>query len=62
LGLNANQYRLTQSPTPHEFVEWSGSDPQPTQSELETAWAAIEADPDYQAFLADPTLGYPTTG
>jgi|TARA_R110000824_G_scaffold395591_1_gene596388 hypothetical protein len=59
LGLNANQYRLTQSPPPHEFVEWNGSDPQPTQAELETAWAAIEADPDYQAFLADRTLGYP---
>jgi hypothetical protein len=56
LGLNANRYRLTQSPPPHEFVEWSGPDPQPTQAE---AWAAIEADPDYQAFLADRTLGYP---
>ena len=59
MGLNANQYRLTQSPPPHEFVEWSGSDPQLTQSELETAWAAIEADPDYQAFLVDPSLSYP---
>tara|TARA_R110002051_G_scaffold9652_3_gene37470 strand:+ start:405 stop:614 length:210 start_codon:yes stop_codon:yes gene_type:complete len=59
LGLNANQYRLTQSPPPHEFVEWGGPDPQPTRAELETAWAEIEADTDYQAFLADPTLGYP---
>ena len=59
LGLNANRYRLTQNPPPHEFVEWLGPDPQPTQAELETAWAEIEADPDYQAHLADPTVGYP---
>ena len=59
LGLNANQYRLNQNPPPHKIIEWRGSDPQPTQAELETAWSAIEADPDYQAFLADPTVGYP---
>lgn len=59
LGLNANQYRLTQSPPPHEIIEWNGDDPQPTQAELETAWAEIEADPDYQAYLADPTARYP---
>ena len=59
LGLNDNRYRLTQNPPPHEFVEWLGSDPQPTQAELEAAWAEIEADPDYQAHLADRTLGYP---
>ena len=59
LGLNANRYRLTQNPPPHEFVEWLGSDPQPTQAELQTAWAEIEADPDYQAHLADPTVRYP---
>ena len=59
LGLNANQYRLNQSPPPHEIIEWNGDDPQPTQSELETAWAEIEADADYQAHLADPTARYP---
>jgi len=59
LGLNANQYRLNQTPPPHEIIEWNGDDPQPTQSELETAWAEIEADPDYQAHLADPTARYP---
>ena len=59
LGLNANEYRLTQSPPPHEIIEWNGDAPQPRQAELETAWAEIEADQDYQAFLADPTLGYP---
>jgi len=59
LGLNANQYRLTQTPPPHEIIEWSGDAPQPTQSELETAWSEIEADPDYQAYLVDPTVRYP---
>jgi len=26
LGLNSNEYTLTQSNTPHEIVEWRGSD------------------------------------
>ena len=34
LGLNANYCRLTQSVPPHSIVEWSGPDPQPTESEL----------------------------
>ena len=42
LGLNANQYRLNQSNAPHKIIEWRGSDPQPTQAELETAWSEIE--------------------
>ncbi len=41
LGLNANTYRLDKSNPPHKIIEWTGSDPQPTQSELETAWAEI---------------------
>lgn len=46
LGLNANQYRLTQSPPPHEFISWheDNPDPQPTQAELEAAWGEIEGD------------------
>ena len=40
LGLNANYCKLTQAPPPHSIVEWSGPDPQPTQSELEAAYAA----------------------
>jgi hypothetical protein len=46
LELNANRYRLTQSPSPHEFVSWDedNSDPQPTQAELEAAWAEIADD------------------
>tara|TARA_Y100001938_G_C7939760_1_gene353697 strand:- start:40 stop:207 length:168 start_codon:yes stop_codon:yes gene_type:complete len=42
LGLNANTYRLDKSNPPHKIIEWTGSDPQPTQSELETAWAEIQ--------------------
>ena len=40
LGLNANYCKLTQSVPPHSIVEWDGPDPQPTQSELEAAYAA----------------------
>jgi hypothetical protein len=49
LGLNRNSYRLTQSNPPHEFIAWDGPDTQPTQEELETAWAQIQTayDNDY---------------
>ena len=40
LGLNASEYRLSQAVPPHSIVEWSGPDPQPTESELEAAYAA----------------------
>lgn len=44
LGLNANYCRLTQSVPPHSIVEWSGPDPQPTESELQAAYdAAVSA-------------------
>jgi len=43
LGLNTNTYRLDKSDPPHKIIEWTGSDPQPTQSELENAWTEIEA-------------------
>jgi|TARA_R110002051_G_scaffold142642_3_gene215781 hypothetical protein len=59
LGLNANYYTLNQSNVPHEIVRWDGPATQPTQAELETAWAEIQADEDYQAHLADPTKSYP---
>ena len=35
LGLNANNYKLTQSVPPHTIVEWNGPDAQPTQAELD---------------------------
>ena len=43
LGLNSNVYRLNQSVPPHQIIEWNGTDPQPTQQELESAWSEIEA-------------------
>ena len=42
LGLNRNTYRLNKSDPPHEFVEWTGPDPQPTQEELEVAWVEAQ--------------------
>lgn len=43
LGLNANTYRLTQSPPPHAIIDWLGPDPQPSESELQQAWDAYLA-------------------
>ena len=54
LGLNANSYRLNQNNTPHEITRWDGPDAQPTQTALESAWAEIEVDSDYQLHLSDP--------
>ena len=50
LGLNRNEYRLTQSVPPHSIAEWSGADPQPTQEQLETAWAEWQAEHDSKAY------------
>jgi len=44
LGLNSNEYRLTQSNPPHSFIEWTGDDTQPTQAELEAAWTSYVAE------------------
>jgi len=46
LGLNANEYTLTQANTPHEIVEWRGDDTQPTQAELEAAWTSYQTEQD----------------
>ena len=59
LGLNNSSYSLSQSNVPHEIVRWDGPATQPTQAELEAAWAEIQADANYQAHLADPTKAYP---
>lgn len=61
LGINRNSYGLNQSNPPHEIIRWDGPATQPTQAELETAWAEIQADADYQAHLADPKKAYPVT-
>ena len=34
---------LTLNPDQSEIIEWIGGDPQPSQAELEAAWAAFEA-------------------
>ena len=44
LGLNSNRYKLTQSIPPHSIVEWDGPDPQPTESELESAYTSAIAE------------------
>ena len=44
LGLNVNTYRLTQSPPPHEIIEWLGPDPQPFEITLQQAWDAYLAE------------------
>ncbi len=41
LGLSGgkNRWRLNRnSPLPHTIISWKGEDPQPTDSELQTAW------------------------
>ena len=44
LGLNANTYKLDQSNPPHSITEWTGTDTQPTQAELESAWTSYVAE------------------
>jgi len=38
LGLNANQFKLTQSVPPHTITYWDGPDPQPTEAECKEVW------------------------
>jgi len=61
LGLNANRYRLNQSNTPHEIIEWDVANPdtQPTQAELESAWAEYQAEQDSTQYQRDRALEYP---
>ena len=61
LGLHTNNtWRLTQAVPPHSIVEWSGSDPQPTQEELEAAWASYTAEHDAQAYARNRKAEYPS--
>ena len=60
LGLNANQYRLTQSTPPHEIIEWSGSDPQPTEAELQSAWDSYVAEQAATQYKRDRAAEYPS--
>ena len=64
LGLNANRYRLNQSNTPHEIIEWDDAipDTQPTQAELESAWASYTAEQDSTQYQRDRAEAYPSIG
>ena len=62
LKLNLNSYRLDQSNPPHEIIGWDGPDPQPTFSELSTAWAEIEATHDAQEYARNRATAYASTG
>ena len=59
LGLNANTYKLDQSNPPHSITEWTGNDTQPTQAELESAWASYTADYDSKQYARDRAEAYP---
>ena len=61
LGLHTNNtWRLTQAVPPHSIIEWSGSDAQPTQEELEAEWASYTAERDSQAYARNRKAEYPT--
>jgi hypothetical protein len=60
LGLNSNEYTLTQASTPHEIVEWRGLDTQPTQAELESAWTSYQAEQDSTQYARDRAEAYPS--
>ena len=61
LGLHTNNtWRLTQAVPPHSIIEWSGSDAQPTQEELEAEWASYTAERDAQAYASNRKAEYPT--
>jgi len=60
LGLNANTYKLDQSNPPHSITEWTGNDTQPTQAELESAWASYTADYDSKQYARDRQADYPS--
>ena len=50
LGKNANRYRLDQNVTPHKIIEWDSgnSDSQPTDDELNAAYAAWKTAEEYK--------------
>ena len=61
LGLNSNTYKLNQSNTPHEIIEWDSDNPntQPTQAELESAWTEYQAEQDSTQYQRDRATEYP---
>ncbi len=60
LGLNANNYKLTQSVPPHSITSWDGPDPQPTEAELQAAWDAYVAEQNATQYQRDRQPEYPS--
>ena len=60
LGLNGNRYRLNQSNPPHHFIEWNGSEPQPTEAELQAAWNEHIAEHAATQYQRDRAAEYPS--
>jgi len=60
LGLNGNCYRLNQSNPPHHFIEWNGSEPQPTEAELQAAWNEHIAEHAATQYQRDRAAEYPS--
>ena len=60
LGLNANSYKLTQSVPPHSIVSWDGPDAQPTEAELQAAWAAHVAEQNATKYQRQRAPEYPS--
>lgn len=51
LGLNNNEYVLSNNVPPHSIIEWRGSGTQPSDSELQAAYDAWIAVPENAASL-----------
>tara|TARA_Y100001973_G_C5077934_1_gene270989 strand:- start:53 stop:247 length:195 start_codon:yes stop_codon:yes gene_type:complete len=48
LGLSGNVFHVTKSDAPNAISKWFGPDPEPTQEQLEAAWASfLEKNPDW---------------
>ena len=58
LGKNNNQQTLNDAKT--GIKEWRGSDPEPTQSELNEAWNTYKANSDAVAYKGKRKAEYPS--
>jgi len=63
LGKNANFYRLDQNVVPHKIIDWSSDnkDSQPTDDELNTAYATWKAQAAAVKYKTDRTTDGSTT-
>jgi len=64
LGKNANFYRLDQNVVPHKIIDWSSSnkDSQPTDDELNTAYATWKTEAAAIAYKSTRQPLYPSLG